>query len=412
MRGVYWKPQSVTRAQRAVVATLAIMCMLAVELLPSEERQPNYALKMQAAQIADNAMTAVREEALEKRVRIEPELDPTRSGMVGRVISPITSGSGSRVSKQTTVNPNFAAVIVEWLKELKVDKGDLVAVGVSGSFPAANLAVYAAINAIGAKPLIITSVGASQFGANNPSLTWLDMEKALRERGVFPYTSLAASRGGVGDDGIGLSPKGKKLLDKAITRNEIPKIEVFDDQHEITEREQLYLEAVGEELLTETKPVSPGATAQDENGVAKRMRLYREAAGNKEIKAYVNVGGGTLSVGTRVGKKSFHPGINRRQPRSMQDIPSVIGAFIESDMPAIHVSKIVSIAQEYGLPIAPISLPEVGQGEVFQRRVPNRWLATFFCACIAFGFAWHRPTTVGNPFAKPPGHAGRYRLAA
>ena len=376
MRGVYWTPQAVTRVQRGVIAALAVLCLLAVERLPSEERQPHYALKIRAAQIADQAMGVVRQTAAEKRITMEGKLDPTRSGMIGRVISPITSGSGSLISKQTTINPNFAAVMVEWLKELDVKKGDLVAVGVSGSFPAANLATYSAIHAIEAKPLIITSVGSSQFGANNPSLTWLDMETALRERGVFPFRSLAASRGGVGDDGIGLSPKGKKMLDRAITRNEIPKIEVFENEDTATQREQLYLEAVGEES-TQGVQSTPAATAQEEDGVARRMRLYRSNAANREIKAYVNVGGGTLSVGTRVGKRKFHPGINKRYPRSMQDIPSVIGEFLQSDIPAIHVSKIVSIAQEYGLPIAPITPPEVGQGDVFQRREPNRWLAGF-----------------------------------
>ena len=98
------------------------------------------------------------------------------------------------------MNPNFAAVVVEWLKELGVKSGDVVAVGASGSFPAMNIAVYAALHELGIEPIIISSTAASQWGANEPSFTWLDMEAVLRKSDVFPYKSVAASLGGVGDD--------------------------------------------------------------------------------------------------------------------------------------------------------------------------------------------------------------------
>ena len=106
------------------------------------------------------------------------------------------------------------------------------------------------------------------------------------------------------------------------------------------------------------------------------MRLYRENAGDLPIRAYINVGGGTVSVGTRVGKKKFAAGINRRPPKGFEEMPpSVIGAFLESDVPAIHCTRIIDLAEKYGLEIAPIRIPEVGQGDIFQKRQPNRLLA-------------------------------------
>ena len=41
------------------------------------------------------------------------------------------------------------------------------------------MAVLSALKAIEAYPVTITSVGASQWGANQVDFTWLDMEKIL-----------------------------------------------------------------------------------------------------------------------------------------------------------------------------------------------------------------------------------------
>ena len=412
MMGLYWQPRTVTRIQRTVIAALAIVILLAVERFPREERQPYFEVKMRAAQKAEEAFNVVRDVARAKRLIDKPELDPTASGLIGRVISPITSGSGSLISKQTTVNPNFAAVAVQWLKEAGVKPGDLVAVGVSGSFPAVNTAIYAAIHEVGARPLIVTSTAASQFGANNPTLTWLDMETVLREQGVFPFKSLAASRGGVGDDAIGLSERGRRLLDKAIERNSVPRIGAVEEQDEATQRAQMLQEAVG---AAESEPSDQADTdlrtastqRVDESGVARRMRVYREAAGDRNIKAFINVGGGTVSVGTKVGKKTFRVGVNRKHPKALGDIPSVMGEFVKAGVPAIHFTQMVSIAQEFGLPIAPVTPSPVGEGGVFQRRAPNRWLAGlgFLAILIALMFAGRPPWVariVGTSVSSPP----------
>jgi hypothetical protein len=123
--------------------------------------------------------------------------------------------------------------------------------------------------------------------------------------------------------------------------------------------------------------------AVDENRVRERMRIYYEHAGDRPIAAYINVGGGTVSVGTKVGKRKFTPGVNRRPPRGIDELPpSVLGAFLESGVPAIHVTRIIDLAEENGLDIAPRRIPEVGQGDIFQKRQPNRWLAGIVLALI------------------------------
>ena len=144
---------------------------------------------------------------------------------------PVTSVLGHLSAKQTSTNPNFAAVLVEMLKEAGVQQGDVVAVGVSGSFPALNICTYAALESLGARPLVISSASASQWGANVPQLMWPDMEhlllrqKRVDEEGkelppVFSIKSIATSIGGNNDEGEGLTEEEiKKLLLDAFSAN-------------------------------------------------------------------------------------------------------------------------------------------------------------------------------------------------
>ena len=372
MRGMYWKPEGASQVQRAVVAALAIVGLIAVEVFPSEEQQPHYAEKMLAARRAQEALEVIHEASERRGLSLRLKSDPSGSRMIGEVLSPITSGSGSLVSKQTSVNPNFAAVLVEWLKELRVKSGDVVAVGVSGSFPAMNVAVYSALHELGIEPIIISSTAASQWGANDPNFTWLDMEAVLRKNEVFPYKSVAASLGGVGDDAIGLTQRGRRMLERAIERNQIPALAEMDEK----ELPEPTVQAGGEST-------TPSLALVDEGRVRERMRVYYEKAGDRSIKAYVNVGGGTVSVGTKVGKRKFNPGVNSRPPKGIEDMPpSVLGAFLETGVPGIHVTRIIDLAEAYGLEIAPRAVPEVGTGDVFQKRQANRWLAGIVLALI------------------------------
>jgi poly-gamma-glutamate system protein len=79
----------------------------------------------------------------------------------------------------------------------------------TGSFPALNIAVLAAAEEMKLKPIAISSVGSSMWGANEPDFVArhgapAEGEKTLR-------TSGAASIGGSNDRGRGLS-RGRALL--------------------------------------------------------------------------------------------------------------------------------------------------------------------------------------------------------
>ena len=76
------------------------------------------------------------------------EYDIYNSGLIGVESSAITTildnNSSMRDSKVISTNPNFAAFIIEMLYDAELEKGDTVAVSMTGSFPGANIAFFIA----------------------------------------------------------------------------------------------------------------------------------------------------------------------------------------------------------------------------------------------------------------------------
>lgn len=344
MKGVYWRPHKVSQFELLVVMMVALAGFGAVEHFRVHEPQPYLADRIAAAQRMADAMHEIRKIRESLGYDLDPKVDPAKTGMIGVIASSVTSNLGNLKSKQTSANPNFAALMVQWLRELEVGPGDLVAVGASGSFPSLNLAVYAALETIGAEPIVISSASASQFGANLPDLLWIDMERLLVERGKLKTRSVMCSRGGVKDRASGMPKASRKLLDDAIVRN-------------------------GLEIL------APDSLRESIN---LRMDAFARHAKGRKYKAYINIGGGTSSVGTSVGKKLFKPGINRTYPPGSKDVDSVMGRFVTSGVPVIHLTRLKNIAARYGLPYGPKVTPPVGEGTLFTTENYNRWLAGGF----------------------------------
>lgn len=341
MKKIYWKPQSISRKALALIAVLSLAGVAVVERFPVERPQPNYKEKLAAASLAYDALLAVKEARLERGIAIEPGSDPMQSGLIGVPMSGVTTVIGHLRAKQVSVNPNFAAVIVEMLQKAGVRRGDTVAIGVSGSFPATNCCVYAAVESLDLKPVIISSAASSQWGANFEEFLWLDMERELFDRGVFKHRSVAASVGGVEDRGLGMSEAQLKTIRDGIERNNLQ----FVDAATFVE------------------------------GVEKRMAIYEEHAGGRPIAAYINVGGGTISVGKRVGKRLFEPGLNLHLPRRLGGVDGVMVRFAKEGVPVIHLTQIVDLAERYALTTDATNLPAPGQGGVFVGQEYNRWLA-------------------------------------
>ncbi len=341
MKRVYWRPRTVSQAVVALVAVLAIVGMGAVEVFRTPTKQPHYDRKIRAVEREIEAGKIIKETRIAYGLTIDPEIDLSESGLIGAQMTPITTVPGHLPAKQLSTNPNFAAVIYDMLLEAGVQKGDLVAVGCSGSFPALNLAVYAAMEEMEVNPIIISSAGASQFGANFPELLWIDMEAKLYDAGLIKHRSVACSVGGQEDAGLNLPAEGQKIVEEAIARNNLKKIDTDD-----------FMESIDT-----------------------RMKIYDQHSRGNEYKCYINIGGGTVSVGRSVGKKLYHPGLNKSPSTRALAVDSVMSRFARRGTPIIHLVQIEQLAQEYGLEAPQGPEPAIGQGIVFLQDERNRWLA-------------------------------------
>ena len=343
MKRVYWRPPGISRSALAMIALAAIAALVIVERFPVVRKQSWQAEKIRAARLSHDAMRTIKAERIQRGLVIDPEADPHQTGLIGFSLTPITSNTGYISAKRASTNPNFAAVILHFLKRAGVEAGDVVAVGLSGSFPALSVSTFAALHVLEAQAIVVASVSGSEWGANDPNYTWLDMERTLFENKVFSYRSTAASRGGIDDRGLGMSKEGRALIEAAIARNNVERIE-------------------GKSLV---------------DSIELRMAHYDARAGNRPIKAYVNVGGGSASVGTHVGKKQFRPGLNLEPPRGEGLLDSVMLRFAERGTPVVHVSNIAKIAKSHGLKADSAEHPRIGEGAVFIKAEPNRVLAGF-----------------------------------
>ncbi len=334
----------------AILSLVALAGLYLVETQKTDVKRKWYNEKLEASKIAKQAADLLKEYRLQKSVFIDVVNDPNRTTLIGQDITPITTDQGNIDAKLTSTNPNFAAVVVDMLKEADLKENDVVAVSYTGSFPALNIAVHAAIQTLKLKPIIITSVGASNWGANDPYFTWLDMEKYLYDAKLFKYKSVAASMGGGLDKGRGLSPEGRNLIKAAVDRAGI--------------------EFINEEYL--------------ENSIQKRLDIYK-AHSKRPIKLFINVGGGIASVGSIENYQFIPSGYS--PPLTIKNFPikGVLIRMSEENIPFIHLLNITQLAEKYGLPLSPTPLPVPGEGEIFVQRQYNLTL-TIIAALILVVF--------------------------
>lgn len=300
-------------------------------------------IKIAASEKTALAFAAIRDYRHSHGLDIDTLDDPQESGLIGVDKSLITTDIGDLESKLTSVNPNWSAMVIDNLIKAHVNPGDAVAVGMTGSFPGLNIAVLIALEAYGAKPLWIASQGSSNWGANLPGLTWLDMERILREKDLLKGKALASTLGGANNAGGGLTHEGRDILRNAISANGVPLIEIL--------------------------PLSAS--------VEKQLQTYAAAAGGRPIRLYINVGGGLGSLGTSRVAAVLKPGMN--EPRTYLEIKDEpvqgnVAHFLEKGVPVLNMLNIVPLARTAGLPIAPGAMPDPGVGPQFSKPGYSVWM--------------------------------------
>ena len=277
---------------------------------------------LDAAGTMQEALSAVARYCQEAGIPLEPLADPNATCLVGPEMGELFTTLGQVEAKRTTLAPDMAGLLVHLLQEAGVGRGgDTVAVGASGSFPGLLVATVAAVEALGAHPLTVLSLGASSFGSTRADFHLLHLHELLREAGVFSAPAAAVSLGGTRDAGLQFEAQVRERLVREVQERGLP-------------------------LLMEEDLAA---------GVAGRMALY-----SHRVAAFVNIGGSDTNMGRSPGVLSLPPGLVREVRLPPVEERGVLHAMAARGVPVIHLLHIRGLAMRYGLPWDPIPLPAAG----------------------------------------------------
>jgi len=324
-----------------------VLIILLVGLLLIEQTkfvQPTayYTEQIQSAQLMKSSLEAIKEERLKRAIPLDAKLDPNQTGIIGEEYTRLTTTLGNLTAKRTSTNPAFAALLVKYFKEANLKKGDVIAIGSSGSFPALIVATLSAAKVLELEPLIIYSIGSSEYGSNIPEFTFVQMLESLNKEDILPYKLLAISMGGYLDQAEGM---------------------FYPDSQETIRH------------IAQISGVYFINTDNIEKNIQQRMQLYKKNAKGQPIKVFINIGGATPNYGNTNASITYPNGLVINGPK-IPDHPErgLIFEYQSLGIPIIHLLNIRDLAVKNGLPIDPTPLPEIGKGEVYWRIVYNKYI--------------------------------------
>ena len=318
-----------------VLACISVAAWQGTERLVANLPHPAADQLRAAAAMAGAAQAEIARTKERLHLMQPAEIDPNRTGLIGPDWSETTTTIGEVQAKRTTTNPDMAAAIARILLDLQLQPGAAVGIIASGSFPGANIAAIAAVEALGLRPVIMSSLGSSMYGANDPKFAWLDMEAAIRGAGIWQARTTAVVLGGESATAGSLSATGREMLASTARRNNYQPIVAND--------------------LAELKRMV--------------MKTIAEAA-PEGLVALVNVGGAVLGIGTCLDAYGLPNGLIRRKVPCDRGTTGLVHDFAARNVPVLHILYVKRLALDLGLPYDPVPLPTRGENRRIYGRLP------------------------------------------
>lgn len=305
-------------------------------------------LQIEAARLMRDCTAAIAAQRVGLGIPIDSDLDPNRTGLIGYEFTEITTSMGLLEAKRTSTNPAFAALMVRYFHAIGLQPGDVVAVGASGSFPALILATLSAARVMDLKPVIVYSVGASSFGANIPGFTFIEMLRCCRANALLAYDIDAVSLGGDADAGLGAG---------------------FGDSVALMMR---IAEGAGVPIIREERIG---------DSIQRRLDIFDEVAGRagRPVGCFVNVGGNSANYGNTMASLDFPNGLVNRPPvMATHPERGLIFEYAARGVPVINLLDVRGLAVKNGLPVDPVPMPGIGEGNVYKVQRSARWASAVF----------------------------------
>lgn len=292
-----------------------------------------YDKQVEAANLSKLAMEKVKERKSELGIPFS-QYDKYNNGMIGDVLSPITTTSGILEAKLTSCNPDFAAVYINMFKEIGLRSGDEIAIIMSGSFPMLNISAICAAEVYGLKTCTMASIGASSYGANHEDFTFFDMIEYLNKENIIKIQIDYVSFGGANDDGL--------EFDENIRNNILDRINKSNSK-----------------FLCES---------DFQKNVKQRTELIYQKCPN--IKFLISVGGTIVGMGIGDAATISYRGLVKPNYLSTneyidEDKIGLLDTFLRKGIPVAQMLNVKGIAVDYGIPYNPDVIPEIGKTNAY-----------------------------------------------
>ena len=239
--------------------------------------------------------------------------------LIGPETSPLVTTLGEIEAKRVSASPSWPAAFVREFHRAGLRQGDVVAASFSGSFPALNLAVVSAAQAMGMRLVAVSSVTASSFGATEPGFTWPELEVRLVDAGILEAASAGVSAGGDGDRADDLDEDGRALA------------------RAIAARCARHLGAV---------LIEPGTFDEAVRG---RLDLFDAARGRSPLAAFVNVGGTQAALGRSPAILKVQNGWLPREPFDDSAGRGLVAHMVQRGVPVLHILNVRDLALRWGI---------------------------------------------------------------
>ena len=269
----------------------------------------------QAVELSQDWFNVIRKKKMEKKIVSDANSNVPNNHLIGDDFTSITTTLGSLSAKEVSTNPDFAALMVRILKEAGLKPGDKAGVILSGSFPALAISTLAAIQTLELEAIVMSSLGASTYGANQKEATWIDMEGWLAGDAGLKYRSVVITRGAENDIGEGLGDEGIEILEEAVSRN----------------HRQLYLP----ENLVES------------------IHYKLEIFSSEDITILINIGGNQSALGGCSHAASLPNGFNRELKLCNDPDRGLVQEMNAKGIPVINMLNIKDLAYRYGIDLLP-----------------------------------------------------------
>jgi poly-gamma-glutamate system protein len=327
----------ITSTQLLVACTLGVILTFLNQLSVQKEPRQEYQQMVSAVETVHKATREVQAYRNELGIPFDPGIDPRNSGFIGIEFSPITTTLGNIQAKLTSTNPDFAALLVYWLHQLKLNSEQRAIIHASGSFPALSIAAIIACETIGIEPIICSSAGASSFGANIPQLTYWDIENYLWQKGIIKHRTQYATPGGDHDNGSSLWEGGMQIVQDAATRN---------NNHLII-------------------------SSSLEDAIIRKWNFFQKF---RPFAVFINIGGNQTALGNNTCSLNIPTGLIQSSLPCTDSNAGLIQLFCQEKIPIIHLLNIRNIAVQNGLALSPHFFLQPGQAPLYYSIQRPLWL--------------------------------------